>query len=272
MKLAMSKQEHIIENIYRTRSVRGQYRSVHELRAEIDPEEGEFLTSIIRNDPAIVRTLEIGCGHGLSSLHICLALRGRERASHIIVDPYPYTSRPGGRSWDGAGIAALAEAEIDFFRLLEMKSEFALPRLLEQNESRLDLILIDGWHTFDHTMLDCFYATRLLRVGGVLIIDDLQMPSVRSVVEFLKKYPCYREQGSVVGVPPKVSHGVASWPSAFGKLQIRRMAKVAAIRLLDSWLIRKLNIGKRLGISGTRMIALRKVEEDRRGYRWHAAL
>ena len=135
-------------------------------------------------------------------LHICAALRGRKGVSHTIIDPYQYTSEPSGKSWDGAGIAGLERAGFDFFHLLEMRSEFALPKLLEQGENQLDLIFIDGWHTFDHTLLDCFYATRLLRIGGILILDDVRRPSIKSVVKFLKSYPCYEEIGHVGEPPP----------------------------------------------------------------------
>jgi hypothetical protein len=121
----------------------------------------------------------------LSSLHICKALQSRTRASHTIIDPFQTTQ------WDGVGVKHLEEAGIRFFNLVEVKSEFALPRILEQGEGRFDFIFIDGWHTFDHTLLDCFYATRLLRVGGYLAIDDVIFPAVRRVVDFVLNYPCY---------------------------------------------------------------------------------
>jgi predicted O-methyltransferase YrrM len=47
--------------------------------------------------------------------------------------------------------------------------------LLERNE-KFDLAFIDGWHTFDHTLLDAFLSYRMLNIGGLLIIDDVQMP------------------------------------------------------------------------------------------------
>jgi hypothetical protein len=48
-----------------------------------------------------------------------------------------------------------------------------------------------------HTLLDCFYAARLLRFGGVLVVDDVSWPSVRRVVDFLKNVPCFEEVGAV---------------------------------------------------------------------------
>ena len=270
MKTAGLTQEPVIEKIYHTGLVVGQSGRPHQLASAIDRKEGEFIFTIIKNDPTIRKTLEVGCGYGLSSLHICAALRCRKGVSHTIIDPYQYTPEPNGKSWDGAGIASLERAGFDFFHLLEMRSEFALPKLLEQGENQLDLIFIDGWHTFDHTLLDCFYATRLLRVGGVLILDNVWLPSVRDVARFLKNYPCYLEIGSV---------GVPIVPRVLGK--IKRMLHFRSARpdgITQSGEAPKTgrvrsNAMRRLrdGGAGVRMVALRKIGEDRRSYNWHVA-
>lgn len=177
--------DEVIQRIYETRSVVGRSGETHYLHSEVDHEEGALLFNTIHDDISIVKTLEVGCAFGLSSLHICKALQSRTRASHTIIDPFQTTQ------WDSVGVKNLEEAGIRFFNLVEVKSEFALPRILEQGEGRFDFIFIDGWHTFDHTLLDCFYATRLLRVGGYLAIDDVIFPAVRRVVDFLLNYPCY---------------------------------------------------------------------------------
>src|SRR5690349_18587789 len=57
----------------------GQIRKLH---SHISREEGTFLYNLIRADLGIVRTLEIGCAYGLSSLHICKALGDRSAAHH----------------------------------------------------------------------------------------------------------------------------------------------------------------------------------------------
>jgi len=92
-------------------------------------------------------------------LYICSAIRGRDGASHTILDPFQHPE------WDAVGITNLEKAGIDFFNLIERKSELALPVLLDQMEGAFDFIFVDGWHTLDQVLLDCFYATRLPRVG-----------------------------------------------------------------------------------------------------------
>jgi predicted O-methyltransferase YrrM len=232
--------EQIIQRIYQAGAVTGHSGKIHELNSAIDAKEGEFLFDIIEKDPQVLRTLEVGCAYGLSSLHICLATKKRPGASHTIVDPFQNIH------WDGVGTKHLEEAGIDFFQLVEVKSEFALPRVLETNEGQFNFIFVAGWHTFDHTLLDCFYATRLLRVGGYLAIDDVNFPSVKRVVSFLKNYPCYEEDGSM---------GDDIWPQTlWGRLK-RFAKKSMSSEYRDPQLIR--------------MVALKKVAEDTRSWDWH---
>lgn len=42
----------------------------------------------------------------------------------------------------------------------------------------VDLVLIDGGHGFPTPVIDWFYGCRTLKVGGVVIVDDMQLPSV----------------------------------------------------------------------------------------------
>lgn len=247
-----SKMEQFVKKIYEEGSVVGMSGNVHRLHSGIDKEEGSFLFSTINNDPTIRKTLEVGCAYGLSSLRICSATRHRKGASHTIIDPFQNVH------WDGAGIRNLEKMGIDFFNLIEIKSEFALPQLLEQHEAQLDFIFIDGWHTFDHTMLDCFYATRLLRIGGVLAIDDVSFPSVRRVVDYLKNYPCYEEHGSVGNAIPKTLKRI------FARMLLSPVERKRWSRILSLNLYRRIFDDRDI-----RMIALKKVREDSRNWNWH---
>lgn len=242
----------IIEEIYQSKSVVGSSGNVLKLHSEVDRREGEFLYNIIQNDLNVRKTLEIGCAYGLSSLHICEALHGRENAEHILVDPFQHTQ------WESVGIINLEKAGIDFFKLIETKSEFALPRLAEQEENQFDFIFVDGWHTFDHTLVDCFYANRLLRVGGYLVIDDVNMPSVRRVADFFKTYPCYEELSSItVG-------RVSSLKRTFSRIGMFPIDIFGLTALFKSDLRHKIYDN-----DYTTMIAFKKTAEDNRNWDWH---
>ncbi len=243
----------IIEKIYATGKVTGRSGEVHTLNSAIDRREGEFLHSLIAGDETIKKTLEVGCAYGLSSLHICQALVGREGAAHTIIDPFQMTD------WDGVGIGHLAQGGFSDYELIEERSEFALPRLLgERGEGAYDFVFVDGFHTFDHTLIDCFYATRLLRVGGILVVDDTSFPAIHRVVAFLRNYPCYKEIGAVTN---KRSKPLKSAVAGLLSLPIGR----------KTW-ARKLNPGtyrKIFEIDRTEMVALKKIAADERPWDWH---
>lgn len=234
----------IIDRIYKTGTAVGSGGKIHQIHSAIDRDEGEFVYGLIRDDPRITRTLEVGCAFGLSSLFICAALKERPQAEHTIVDPFQNSQ------WDGVGIRSLREAGFDFFTLIEEPSEIALPRLLSENEGRYDLVLIDGWHTFDQTLLDCYYALRLLRVGGVLVIDDVEFNSVRRVVAYLRNYPFLEHAGSV--------------------RRERRDLLSRFVRLFGRyWDMAIGHKAKRTHRSRVTMAALRKVSSDERNWDWH---
>jgi predicted O-methyltransferase YrrM len=109
--------------------------------------------------------------HRCISLHIAAALGGRPRAQHIIVDPFQSTD------WHGIGVANLDRAGVDLYELREEPSELVLPQLLRDGVE-FDLVFIDGLHTFDQTFLDLYYANRLIKRGGYIIIDDATWPAV----------------------------------------------------------------------------------------------
>jgi len=238
-----------IAGIYQTGRTTGDSGSSHRIFPfAISAEEGAFLLSVIAGDPKVSKTLEVGCAYGLSSLHICAGIRGRSGASHTIIDPFQTLQ------WDGAGIKNLRSCGVDFFHLIEEKSEFALPKLLEKREGQFDFIFIDGYHAFDHVLLDCFYANRLLKVGGYLVFDDLGWLSVSGAVSFLLKYPCYAVHGSVKKTPKTF------WEAAALRFLMPLARCANAAGLFPSRSYRN---------TFYEMIALKKITEDKRSGSWH---
>jgi len=70
---------------------------------------------------------------------------------------------------------SLAISKVDTpvtFRKLKRPSSSALIELLSSGDKRYDLVYIDGSHTAPDVLLDAVLAFRLLRIGGVMIMDD----------------------------------------------------------------------------------------------------
>lgn len=242
----------IIDEIYRTRVVRDNSGKEYKLAAEIDPAEGNYLYQLISSDESIVKTIEVGCAYGLSSLHICEALRDRPNAAHIIIDPVQASS------WHGVGISHLERAGIDFFRLLDEPSEFALPDLVRNRAGTFDLVFIDGWHTFDHTLVDLFYANSLVRLGGYIVVDDCTWRSVSAAVSYFKNYPAFEEVRYPMLAARSAKQRVAKAITTAFRPGLARLTLPASV--YDRYYRRALFPS---------MVCFKKVAEDTRSWAWY---
>ena len=78
----------------------------------------------------------------------------------------------------------------------------------------LDFIFIDGWHTFDYTLVDFFYADLLVREGGMIIVDDVLHRGVNKFEKYIKtNYGFYKQLNSpkTVGCFKKLRKDDRDW-------------------------------------------------------------
>lgn len=226
-----------------------------EFTSSIDYGEAVFIRNLI-NELKPQKTIEIGCAEGASSLVIMegvSTMGGR----HTIVDPFQTTY------WESKGINLLKMFEFDEYRLIEKGSEIALPELLS-NDERYDFALIDGYHTFDHTLLDAFYLIRMLNVGGILLIDDVQMPAINKCLRYLYNYPCLKFKAQLGD-----DKSTASRKAFDGFKKVLRSVSAMApqkwrTELLDGSVLRS---DDTLGLRSS-MVAFQKVSEDTREWNW----
>jgi predicted O-methyltransferase YrrM len=247
----------LIREIFETSEVADESGNIHPLRDGIDPTEGALLLSLI-SQHKFTRTLEIGCAFGVSSLYICEALSRQGSGYHTILDP--------GQSSDfhGVGIANLKRAGFDFFELIERPSEVALPALLAEGR-KFEFALIDGWHTFDHTLLDLFYVNRLLEEGGIVVIDDLHLHGVRRAVRYMLNYPNYE----VIASTEDFQRYQRAPARRLVDGCMQGLGAVIPKRYLDEMFVSsRLTPDSSLGIKGS-MIALQKTGPDPRGWDWY---
>ncbi len=131
------------------------------------------------------RTLETGAG-------VSTALFAAWGCDHTAVVPF---------ADEATAIAAYChEAGIDTSTLrFDLRpSERALPELI--GSSPLDLVFIDGAHGFPMPIIDWFYGAGLLRRGGVVVFDDVQLPAVST---FLNTYVELDDRWERIGGTPK---------------------------------------------------------------------
>lgn len=199
----------------------------------MDEREGHLLSKVV-DFVRPTTSLEVGFAYGVSTLYICQALaRVGNPARHIVVDPFQLSQ------WKGIGLKNVNRAGYgEFVELREERSEVALPRLLTEN-TVVDMAVIDGWHTFDHALVDFFYVNKMLRVGGIVVLDDSSMPPVGRLVDHILTYGCYR----IFGIP--------SGPG----LLTRRLAYYARLK----------------GSRWPSAMALEKIAPDNRPWDWYRA-
>ena len=165
----------------------GEYRK---LTSHTKQPEHEEIRKALKSTKA-KHTLEVGFAYGTSALVFAEHHQRMKNTgiSHTIIDPNQYEKGEG--HWEGIGSENLKRVGFTKnrnWRLVEASSIDALPALYKKFGSGwLDVALIDGWHLFDYTLLDIFYCLQMLRVGGILIVDDKRMKAISAVAKYVTR-------------------------------------------------------------------------------------
>lgn len=160
---------------------------VHPMDSSATPTMGVWSTDeaayrfIAERCPPRARTLETGSGlsttlfAALGTDHICCT-PGPEEAERII------------------DYCNAHELGVDGLHFELGSSHESLPRL-QAIGVRIDLALIDGGHGFPLPVLDWFYAASMLDAGGMVLIDDIALPAVATLLDFVGRDPRWRRIG-----------------------------------------------------------------------------
>jgi len=247
----------LLLEILKSNSVTDEKGHTIPLHSAISVEEANFISDTIRNN-GLKKAVEVGCAMGISSLAIADTLQKTAGSQHYIIDPNQKSQ------WNNQGIYHLRKAGFNNFNLVEDYSEFALPALVKQG-LKFDFAFIDGWHTFDHTLLDFFYVNRMLEIGGVVIIDDVHMPAVSSVIRYVYNYPAYQYLGCIRNAELTTKRKIYEKAIQLLSLPKYLMGRKIAGEFFNS---KALKPDRSVHLDCT-MIALKKVAEDQRPWNWH---
>ena len=126
--------------------------------------------------------VEVGLAYGRSALAIgeALVAVGAGRPLHVIIDPLQATewSNVGWRLLRSAGLDAIA-------RLVPQPSSMALPQLVAEGLTA-EAAFVDGSHRFHEVFVDLYFLRRIVRPGGVVVLDDHWWPSVGTAARYFE--------------------------------------------------------------------------------------
>lgn len=122
-------------------------------------------------------TLETGCGAST----VVFAASG---SSHTAISPDPDEHR---RVRDYCEQIGVDHSRLSFIVGL---SDEVLPTL--PAERTLDVAFIDGAHSFPYPAIDWYYVTRMLKIGGQLVFDDVPIPAVAPLFRHMMLEPNWR--------------------------------------------------------------------------------
>lgn len=126
------------------------------------------------------KVIEIGLATGSSA--VCNMLSSAATiTNYVVIDPFQ-------SKWFGnRGITNLRSCAGNGKNIVlhEERSFSALPKLLSDDLS-FDYAFIDGSHMFDETLIEFFFIDKLLKIGGVIVMDDRPWPMVGAVISFIQ--------------------------------------------------------------------------------------
>ena len=220
------------------------------VRGNVGPESGKVIQRAIEATRPRMG-LEVGLAFGISTLYILDAMQLHGVGSLIGMDPAQHDS-----TWRGGGLHNVRQAGFsDRYQFFEEASQFVLPRLAASG-TRIQFAFIDGWHTFDHTLVDFFFIDRLLDVGGIIVMDDVGYPSIRRLCHFILSNREY------------TSFDFARYPSqTLLSTRLKRAAQAALHPLVrDNFTPDTAVRAQRRMIETVQLIALRKEADDHRSF------
>jgi predicted O-methyltransferase YrrM len=131
----------------------------------------------------VATVVEIGLAYAGSALAVgeALTIAGRPGPRHVIIDPFQ-ESAYANVGWDllcEAGLDSIAE-------LMVVPSSVALPRLVADGFVA-DAAFVDGSHRFHEVFVDFYFLRKIVRPGGLVVIDDSDKPSVATAVSYYER-------------------------------------------------------------------------------------
>jgi predicted O-methyltransferase YrrM len=238
----------LLEDLFKTKKFRNSSNEIIDINSETSRGQCEYLQSLIREN-GFTDSLEIGFAYGMSTLAIVEEIAKRN-GHHTVIDKFQIAD------WGGNGLDLVKQAGYGpNLTFIEKYCYEVLPELM-QNGRKIDFAYIDSTKQFDWLLVDFFYIDKLMKVGGIVVFDDVAFPSIRKLLRYLSGFPGYIVHSQFPASVP---------PSAFRKLAGLLKILPKAKRLFRPEIF---VTDHELGLNA-HCIALRNIYEDKRSWDWH---
>jgi predicted O-methyltransferase YrrM len=127
--------------------------------------------------------VEVGLAYASSALAIGEALITVQspHPQHVVIDPFQESA------WSNVGWDLLRSAGLDAIATLMLApSSIALPQLVTEGLIA-DAAFVDGSHRFHEVFVDFYFLRKIIRPGGLIVIDDDWAASVRTAVHYYEQ-------------------------------------------------------------------------------------
>lgn len=127
--------------------------------------------------------VEVGLAYASSALAIGEALVTVDppHPRHVIIDPFQELA------FSNVGWDLLCAAGLDpIATLVPAASSIALPQLVTEG-LLADAAFVDGSHRFHEVFVDLYFLRKIVRPGGLVVLDDNWTPSVRTAVHYYQR-------------------------------------------------------------------------------------
>jgi predicted O-methyltransferase YrrM len=238
----------LLEEIFKTKKFKTSGNEVIGVHSETSKAQCEFLQRLIRENN-FSSCIEIGFAFGMSTLAIVEEVAKRN-GHHTVIDKFEVTE------WGGYGLDLIKQAGYEKdLTFIEEYCYAVLPRLVASGE-KFDFAYLDSTKLLDWLLVDFFYLDKMLKIGGIVVFDDVPYPAIRKLMRYIVQYPSYRVH--------------SQYPENFSTSAGKKMAGVFKALPKANKLIRPeiLVTDQKMGIN-TSCLAIQKIDEDKRRWDWH---
>jgi predicted O-methyltransferase YrrM len=128
--------------------------------------------------------VEVGLAYGSSALAVgeALVTVGSPHPRHIVIDAFQQ------QAYSNVGWDMLCSAGLDSSAsLIAAPSSIALSQLVAEGVVA-DAAFVDGSHRFHEVFVDLYFLRKIVRPGGLIVLDDDWAPSVRTAVRYYERH------------------------------------------------------------------------------------